>query len=292
MATNFPSSADDGTTLPDPTAVSKTNNPSHSSLHANTNGAVKAVEAKLGTGASTPINNTLLRGNGTGTSAWAALTSAQLAACLSDETGSGSAVFATTPTLVTPKIDTINESTPSNGTTIGGVNIKSGALNTNNSVITANITDAAITPAKLLAGTGATWPWASWTPTLANLTLGNGTSVGVSKQIGKTVSFRWTFTLGSTSAVGTNPSFTLPVAAHSGYVPSGDSEYSFLAGSYDASASTVAPLLTFLSSTTICRILAPNAAGTYVAVANVTATVPITWATGDRISVHGTYEAT
>jgi hypothetical protein len=152
MATNYPTSADDGTSLPDPSAGNATTSPSHSSLHANANGAIKAIESKLGTGASTPTANTLLRGTGTGTTSWSALTSAQLAATLSDETGTGSAVFATTPTLVTPKVDTINESTPSNGTTIGGVNIKSGALNTNNSIVTANITDSAVTYAKVATG--------------------------------------------------------------------------------------------------------------------------------------------
>jgi hypothetical protein len=152
MSTNYPTSLDNGTTIPNPTGVNTQNNPDHASLHSNTGDGLKAVEAKVGIGASTPTANTLLFGTGTGTSAWTALTSAQLAATLSDETGTGSAVFATTPTLVTPKVDTINESTPANGTTIGGVNIKSGALNTNNSVVTANITDSAVTYAKVAVG--------------------------------------------------------------------------------------------------------------------------------------------
>jgi hypothetical protein len=149
MSTNFPTSLDNGTSLPNPTTSNNTNSPSHSSLHANVQDATKAIEAKVGIGASTPTANTLLFGSGTGTSAWTALTSAQLAATLSDETGTGSAVFATTPTLVTPKVDTINESTPANGVTIDGLNIKDNALNTNNSVVTNNVTDLAITTAKI-----------------------------------------------------------------------------------------------------------------------------------------------
>lgn len=128
MATNFPTSADNGTTLPDPTAVSKTNSPSHSSLHANTNAAIKAIEAKVGTGASTPTANTFLFGTGAGTSAWTQATSAQVAAAVSDETGSGPLVFANTPTLVTPKVDTINEATGGNGVTVAGLNVKSGVI--------------------------------------------------------------------------------------------------------------------------------------------------------------------
>lgn len=43
----------------------------HDIIHNNVNGAVNAVEAKVGTGSSTPTNNTVLRGNGAGTSTWA-----------------------------------------------------------------------------------------------------------------------------------------------------------------------------------------------------------------------------
>lgn len=152
MATDFPGAVDGSSTLPNPTATSKTNNPSLSSGQTNQNDAIKALEAKLGTGASTPSNNTFLIGNGSGTSAYSSLTSAQMAARVSDETGSGSLVFATTPTLVTPKVDTINENTPGNGVTLDGLNVKDSKLNTNDSVVTANITADAVTDAKLIYG--------------------------------------------------------------------------------------------------------------------------------------------
>lgn len=149
MSTNYPGSLDNGTSIPNPTGVNTQNSPDHASLHSNTGDGLKAVEAKLGIGATTPTSNTLLFGTGTGTSAWGTITSAQLLAALSDETGTGKAVFGTSPTLVTPAVDTINESTPGNGTTVGGVNIKSGVLATSNSVVTTNITNAAITSAKI-----------------------------------------------------------------------------------------------------------------------------------------------
>lgn len=129
MSTNFPGSLDDAVSLPNPTAVSKTNNPSHASQHANENDAIKAIEAKVGTGATTPSANTLLRGTGSGTSEWSAITSAQLAATISDETGTGSAVFANTPTLSTPKMDVINEATAAAGVTIDGVLLKDNKMN-------------------------------------------------------------------------------------------------------------------------------------------------------------------
>jgi hypothetical protein len=149
MSSLFPTAQDDATTLPNPSGTNKTNSPDHASLHGNANDAIKAIEAKVGTGASTPTANTLLRGNGTGTSAWGQLTSAQLAASLSDETGTGLAVFGTTPTLVTPQVDTINESTPTNGVTVDGLNIKDGKLNTADAVDSLAYTDGSIDPEHL-----------------------------------------------------------------------------------------------------------------------------------------------
>ena len=73
MSTNFPGSADDGTTLPNPGANAPTNNPSLSAGQTNQNDAIKAIEAKIGTGASTPVTGRVFRGTGTGTSAWAQL---------------------------------------------------------------------------------------------------------------------------------------------------------------------------------------------------------------------------
>lgn len=147
-----------------------------------------------------------------------------------------------------------------------------------------------ILPNHLVTGASTlnTWVWDSWTPTLANLTLGNGSSTGAYLQRGKTIDFRWTFILGTTSAVGTNPSFTLPAATKNSVGTQGIEM--FQASYADDSAGTVGPLASFMSSTTVCRILAINAAGTYATVANVTSTVPITWATSDYIFVSGTYE--
>lgn len=48
-----------------------------------------------------------------------------------------------------PKVDTISENTAANGVTIDGLNIKDNKLNTNDSVVTTNITDANVTSAKL-----------------------------------------------------------------------------------------------------------------------------------------------
>lgn len=293
MSTLYPGALDTGTSLPNPSSSNAPNSPSHAGLHTSENGAIIATQTKVGTGASTPVANTLLFGTGTGTSAWTALTSANLAATVSDETGSGSLVFATTPTLITPKVDTINENTLNNGVTIAGVSIKSGVIQgtplANNAVLNANVADAAITPAKLFAGTGTTWPYQSYTPTFANTTLGNGTVTGKYSQIGKLVNFKARFTLGSSSAMGSTPTVTLPVTAQT-LISSGTTNGDPLgtASLYDSSASSVWAALIYATSTSVAIIYTW---GTTPQTSGIASSTPFTWAVGDQMIVSGTYEA-
>ncbi len=75
---DFPTSLDTTTNLPVASGLSGVEldgdgnaNKVHSNLHGTTDTAVVAVETKIGTGASTPTASNVLRGTGTGTSAWA-----------------------------------------------------------------------------------------------------------------------------------------------------------------------------------------------------------------------------
>ena len=77
-STNFPTSLDSSTNLPVASSLSGVEldgdgdaNKVHSNLHGVTDTALVQVESKIGTGSSTPTNNKVLRGTGTGTSAWA-----------------------------------------------------------------------------------------------------------------------------------------------------------------------------------------------------------------------------
>lgn len=112
MSTNYPGSLD---SLTNPSGGNFLDDGSvpHADQHANANDAIEALEAKLGTGASTPSSGTVLRGTGAGASSYGALqlasdvaafSSADLRGRLSDETGTGAAVFADTPTILTPTI--------------------------------------------------------------------------------------------------------------------------------------------------------------------------------------------
>lgn len=132
--------------------------------------------------------------------------------------------------------------------------------------------------------TAATAAWSVWVPALTNLTLGNGTVTARYRRLGKTVDYHFKFVLGSTSAVGTQPAFTLPVSAHSSY-----STFQDIIGMADLADPGVA------NRTGMVRwdggkavIFAFNTTGVQV---DVTATVPHTWGVGDSLSVSGTYEA-
>ncbi len=69
---SYPTTLDGSGTLPNPNPTDSVAVVSHSTLHSNENGAIEALEGKVGIGASTPTANTILFGNGTGSSVWSA----------------------------------------------------------------------------------------------------------------------------------------------------------------------------------------------------------------------------
>lgn len=186
----------------------------------------------------------------------------------------------------TVSVDSISEFTVANGVTVDGLNIKDGKLNTNNSVVSANVTDSAITPAKLLAGTGTGWLWQTYTPSWTNLTVGNGTlNYARYMQTGKTVTIRLKLTFGSTTSVSGVPRFSLPVTANAEYVSTdeamGSVQFNDVTGvrwrGWPVFSSVAAIDLDYINSS-----------------ANLTATsatAPFTWAVGDQIMLGLVYEA-
>ena len=206
-----------------------------------------------------------------------------------------------TATIVNPTItvDTVSEYTAANGVTIDGVKLKDGALATNNSVVTANITDSAVTPAKILTGTGSSWSWQAFTPSWTNLTVGTGgnaANVGAYIQIGKTVFYRLYMIFGTAGpSMGTLPRFVAPVAPSAEYYRSsiGLSATVGQATLLDAATTEYHGHVRVSSTapTTSFDVTAWGSASTYVNVGSVTATVPFTWAAGDGIYITGHYEA-
>jgi hypothetical protein len=153
------------------------------------------------------------------------------------------------------------------------------------------IGNAAIKPVHLATGlSSSTWAMATWSPTWANFTVGNGTVTAKYSQIGKAVFCYLKVVAGTTSAFGTNPTFTVPVTAASQY---GANNNSVGVGyAEDAGVAGYSFGYMFNASTTIMSMYGLNAAGTLVNfAASITATAPWTLGTGDFFSVNFFYEA-
>lgn len=128
--------------------------------------------------------------------------------------------------------------------------------------------------------------WDAWTPTLTGFTLGNGSLTARYRRVGKTVDFRVQFTAGSTSTFTAGFILTLPVAAAAAGYPAETALGA--AALYDASAG---------ASSRMGGTAVYTGAGAFFLLADrdvpstVGNTAPWTWATGDKFSVTGTYEA-
>lgn len=129
-------------------------------------------------------------------------------------------------------------------------------------------------------------PWIAWTPTFASFTIGNGTVVATYTKVGRAVHFRLQVTMGSTSVMSSNPTFTLPVA----HAQTNDRNRVGTAELRDAGVATYGGVV-FPNSSTVGVIYVYAASGTYLSVTAITSTVPFTWATGDGFDIVGTYEA-
>ena len=160
---------------------------------------------------------------------------------------------------------------------------------TDNTIDSDKYVDGSIDPEHLMAGTGTTWVWQSWSPTLANITIGNGTIDAKYIQIGKTVYFRFTLVLGTTTAMGSIPTFTLPITS-AAYTGSTNATPIGVLNSYDNGTNNYSGVV-IRNSTTVALMRTHQVSGSNVIQANITATVPFTWGSTDEISAWGAYEA-
>ena len=132
--------------------------------------------------------------------------------------------------------------------------------------------------------------WASWTPTYANLTVGNGTVVAKYNQIGKTITCRLRVKLGSTSAMTGALVVSLPVTSVDYTGASGCHQYLGIAAFLDSETLQINGLAMADSTTTI-QLRVQNSSSTYGAVTTISSTIPWTWAENDEFSATFTYEA-
>jgi hypothetical protein len=129
--------------------------------------------------------------------------------------------------------------------------------------------------------------WEAWTPTLTGITKGaNGTISAYHRDWGDSEDIEIIFTFGSDSAITGNVYISLPSAPLAG-----TSEMSFSAYILDAGTARYMALAfsTVISTVPVVSIKAVKSDGTYSVEASLSATVPMTWAAGDRIVISGRY---
>jgi hypothetical protein len=124
--------------------------------------------------------------------------------------------------------------------------------------------------------------WTTWTPTVSNLSIGNGTAIYRYAQIGKTVFIDIAITLGSTSTVSGSPFVTLPVNAAYGTFAA--------AANYEDNGVQFWLGIGYVASTGV-SFKATNTTGTYAFSAECSSTIPFTWGTSDKINCQFSYES-
>lgn len=193
----------------------------------------------------------------------------------------------TAPTITNPTLtsDTINEFTAAAGVTIDGMLIKDNTVG-----------PGTITPAGLVAGTGASWVWQSWTPSWTSdgsaPALGNATLDAKYIQIGKTVSFRIHFIAGTTTTYGTGTYvWSLPVTAKNTVDANSFPPIGTWTGRDVSAAAQYGGILSLISTTAFYwglshSILVVGAQANLISVST-----PFTWADTDKYECFGMYEA-
>jgi hypothetical protein len=198
MATTYPGTIDSFT---NPSGTSTLDSPDHAQQHSDANDAIEAIEAVIGTTAGTSVLKDFSAGefparvNSGGT-----LT----------QTLTGGTINATT--LGTPTVTGGSFASPTTTGTDAGT-----ATLTNKTLTSPKINENVAltsTATELNALHGKTGAWSDYTPGTSGITVGNGTISARYLQIGKLVFAMVKFTLGSTSAIGTDPRIKEPVAAH------------------------------------------------------------------------------
>ena len=135
-----------------------------------------------------------------------------------------------------------------------------------------------------LEGQGA---YTDYTPSFTNFTLGDGTVVARYTQVQDFVHYWGLITLGSTSSMGTAPQLTLPVTSAN----TTNNNFSSNVWYEDPGVQNATGVMTTIAAGAQAYFNVFVTSGTYGQATALTATVPFTWATGDRIQFNMVYEA-
>ena len=144
--------------------------------------------------------------------------------------------------------------------------------------------------AKVAIGNTVLGTYTAYTPTWTNLTVGNGTAISAYCQVNNFVHYYGIFILGTTSSITGVPIVSLPLTSANPFstynMPFGLTSY------HDISAGiiyegTMIPASATTSNFRVGRVNATDLFG-----ANISATVPMTWVSTDRIQWNMMYRTT
>ena len=122
--------------------------------------------------------------------------------------------------------------------------------------------------------------WSTYTPTLTNVTIGNGTVSAQYFRVGKMVTVQVQVVLGTTSSVTGLIGVSLPVAFVSA---------NRFVGTCRASV-VINYLMHVIGVGSIMNVYAVGTAGAYASTTNTSATIPNTWASTHQFFISATYE--
>jgi hypothetical protein len=126
--------------------------------------------------------------------------------------------------------------------------------------------------------------WTSFTPTINNITVGNGTLSGKYLQIGKIIFVKYKFTFGSTSSITGSPSLGLPFNPASG----AGGFLTTLVSLTDSGTGTF--IGNVVEDTNLLYIQASVTNASYLSGVAISSTIPFTWTTNDFIDFNISYE--
>lgn len=145
--------------------------------------------------------------------------------------------------------------------------------------------------AKVAIGNTVLGTYSSYTPTWTNLTVGNGTLVAKVARVNNLVHVLGYLTFGSTTVVTGDIDMSVPINMSTVYSGVFGQPGAFM-HYFDVSSGTYfIGGVQSVGSSTVVRLRVYNASTAYVAFLSMSATVPFTWATGDRIYWNMVYEA-
>lgn len=178
--------------------------------------------------------------------------------------------------------------------------ITNGSITDKRTIATPKLADGAVTPEKLITGTGTSWDWQGWTPALTaattNPNIGStGVIDGRYRQIGKTVDFELRISSsGSGLSNGSgNYRISYPVTPNNNYIGGNSPKIVGLVNFYNASNTTMYQAKAMAASTSYMEVYFDVASSTnlFTNSSNIWSSSFFGVPTGNIVTITGRYEA-